>query len=173
MITTGARCCRKGATRRGGKADVPARFVSLEQFQAAVGQSFGPTPWLALGQRRIDEFAVATEDHQWIHVDPVRAARGPFGGTIAHGFLTLALGYHFLPQLIEAQGAKLTINYGCDRVRFPAVVHVDALLQARAQILAAAATGDGAVQVKVRLTIEAQGEAKPVCVAEMLNRYYF
>ena len=150
-----------------------AVFASVQDFEAAAAQSFGPTPWLAVEQPRIDAFAEATDDHQWIHVDPARAASGPFGGTIAHGFLTLALAYHFLPQLIEARGAKLCVNYGCDRVRFPAVVHAGAQLRAHATILEAADVGGGAVQVKTRVTIEAQGGAKPVCVADLLSRYYF
>jgi acyl dehydratase len=152
---------------------MPAAFSSLQEFQAAAGQSFGPTPWLRVEQPRIDAFAQATDDYQWIHVDPVRAAAGPFGGTIAHGFLTLALAYHFLPQLIEGRGARLCINYGCDRVRFPAVVHTGAQLRAHASILEVSDAGGGAVQVKMRITIEAEGGAKPVCVAELLNRYYF
>jgi acyl dehydratase len=149
------------------------RFASLQEFHAATGRLYGPTAWLSVAQARINAFADATDDHQWIHVDPARAAQGPFGGTIAHGFLTLALAYHFLPQLIAAPSAKLCINYGCDRVRFPAVVRAGAQLRARAEILAAADVGGGAVQVKIRVTIEVQGSEKPVCVADTLNRYYF
>jgi acyl dehydratase len=150
-----------------------ALFASPQAFQAAVGRSFGPTGWLTIEQARINAFADATDDHQWIHVDPARAAQGPFGGTIAHGFLTLALAYHFLPQLITAPAAKLCINYGCDRVRFPAVVRAGSQVRARAQILAAAEVGGGAVQVKTQVTIEVQGSEKPVCVADTLSRYYF
>jgi len=149
------------------------RFASAQEFQAAIGRLYGPTAWLTIEQARINAFADATYDHQWIHVDAARAAQGPYGGTIAHGFLTLALAYHFLPQLIDAPGAKLCINYGCDRVRFPAVVRAGAQLRARAEILAAAEVGGGAVQVKIRVTIEVQGSEKPVCVADTLNRYYF
>jgi len=152
---------------------VAAAFGSVQEFQAAVGQVLGPTPWFTVGQSRIDAFADATDDHQWIHVDAARAASGPFGGTIAHGFLTLALAYHFLPQLIEGRGARLCVNYGCDRVRFPAVVRAGSQLRAQAEILEAADVAGGAVQVKIRVTIEALGEPKPVCVADMLSRYYF
>jgi acyl dehydratase len=148
-------------------------FASPQEFQAAVGRGFGPTAWLLIEQARINAFADATDDHQWIHVDAARAAKGPFGGTIAHGFLTLALAYHFLPQLITAPTAKLCINYGCDRVRFPAVVRAGAQVRARAEILSAGEAGAGAVQVKIQVTIEVQGSDKPVCVADTLNRYYF
>lgn len=148
-------------------------FGSLADFQAAVGRGFGPTEWLLITQARIDAFADATDDQQWIHVDAARAAAGPFGTTIAHGFLTLALAYRFLPQLLPTPAARQCINYGVDRVRFPAVVHVGARVRARAQILGADAAGDGALQVKTQVTIEAQGTTKPVCVADTLSRYYF
>jgi acyl dehydratase len=148
------------------------RFTSAQDFQAAVGRSFGPTPWMLIEQARINAFADATDDHQWIHIDAARAASGPFGGTIAHGFLTLALAYHFLPQLIEVPEARLCINYGCDRVRFPAVVRAGAQVRARAQVLAAGEAG-GAVQVKTQVSIEVQGSVKPACVADTLSRYYF
>lgn len=149
------------------------RFASRQDFQAAVGRRFGPTPWMLIEQGRINAFADATDDHQWIHSDATRAASGPFGGTIAHGFLTLALAYHFLPQLITAPEARMCINYGCDRVRFPAVVRAGAQLRARAEILAAGEVGGGAVQVKIQVAIEVQGSMKPACVADTLNRYYF
>lgn len=128
---------------------------------------------MLIEQARINAFADATDDHQWIHIDAARAASGPFGGTIAHGFLTLALAYRFLPQLIEAPAARLCINYGCDRVRFPAVVRAGAQVRARAEILAAGEVGGGAVQVKTQVSIEVQGSVKPACVADTLSRYYF
>jgi acyl dehydratase len=146
---------------------------SAGDYQAAVGRSFGPTEWLLIEQSRIDAFAEATGDRQWIHVDGARAARGPFGTTIAHGFLTLALISYFVPQLLRAAGVKQAINYGCDRVRFPGVVRAGARLRARAEIMSAQDLGGGAVQVKTRVTLEAEGSDKPVCVAETLNRLYF
>ena len=146
---------------------------SVADYQAAVGRSFGPTDWLLMEQPRIDAFAEATGDRQWIHVDGARAARGPFGATIAHGFLTLALVSYFGPQLLRAEGVKHVINYGCDRVRFPGVVRAGTRLRARAEILSAEDLGGGAVQVKTRVTLEAEGCDKPVCVAETLNRLYF
>jgi acyl dehydratase len=146
---------------------------SVADYQAAVGRSFGPTDWLRIEQPRIDAFAEATGDKQWIHVDGARAASGPFGATIAHGFLTLALVSQFVPQLLRAEGVRHVINYGCDRVRFPAVVRAGARLRARAEIVSAQDLGGGAVQVKTRVTLEAEGNEKPVCVAETLNRLYF
>ena len=146
---------------------------SVADYQAAVGRTFGPSEWLTIEQPRIAAFAEATGDRQWIHVDTARAARGPFGATIAHGFLTLALVNFFLPQLVRAEGAKHALNYGCERVRFPGVVRAGARLRARAELLAAEDLGGGAVQVKTRVTVEAEGSEKPVCVAETLNRIYF
>ncbi len=148
-------------------------FASLQEFRAAIGHTYGPTAWMRIEQARINAFADATDDHQWIHTDAVRAATGPFGGTIAHGYLTLALAYHFLPQLIAAPAARLSVNYGCDRVRFPAAVRAGAQLRASGEILAADEAGGGAVHVKTRVTIEAQGGVKPACVADTLTRYYF
>ena len=150
-----------------------AVFRSAAEYQAAIGKSFGPTEWLRIEQPRVDAFADATGDHQWIHVDAARAASGPFGGTIAHGFLTLSLVNYFLPQLVRAEGMKLGLNYGCDRVRFPAAVRTGTRVRARAEIVAVDAAGEGAVQVKIRVTVEAEGGDKPVCVADTLSRFYF
>jgi acyl dehydratase len=150
-----------------------AVFHSAQEYRAAVGQKFGPTEWLTIEQARVDAFAAATGDHQWIHVDRARAQSGPFGGTIAHGFLTLALVNYFLPQLVRAEGLKLGLNYGCDRVRFPGVVKVGARVRGRAEIISVEDVGEGAVQVKIRLTVEAEGQDKPVCVADTLSRLYF
>jgi acyl dehydratase len=152
---------------------VTTTVTRVAELTPLIGEHLGYSAWREVTQEQINTFADATDDHQWIHVDPARAARGPFGGTIAHGFLTLALAYHFLPQLITAPAAKLCINYGCDRVRFPAVVRAGSQVRARAQILAAGEVGGGAVQVKTQVTIEVQGSEKPVCVADTLSRYYF
>ena len=150
-----------------------AVFRSVQEYQAAVGQSYGPTDWLLVDQNRINLFAEATGDHQWIHVDPERAADGPFGGTIAHGYLSLALVNHFLPQLVRAEGMRHGINYGCDRVRFPAALRSGSRLRGRAQLLAVEDLGGGALQAKIRVTIEAEGVEKQECVAENLSRLYF
>jgi len=150
-----------------------AVFRSVQEYQAAVGQSYGPTDWLLVDQNRINLFAEATGDQQWIHVDPERAADGPFGGTIAHGYLSLALVNLFLPQLVRAEGMRHGINYGCDRVRFPAALRSGSRLRGRAQLLAVEDLGGGARQAKIRVTLEAEGVEKPVCVADTLSRLYF
>ena len=150
-----------------------AVFRSVQEYQAAVGHSYGPTDWLLVDQNRINLFAEATGDHQWIHVDPARAADGPFGGTIAHGYLSLSLVNLFLPQLVRAEGMRHGINYGCDRVRFPAALRSGSRLRGRAQLLAVEDLGGGALQAKIRVTLEAEGVEKPVCVADTLSRLYF
>ena len=150
-----------------------AVFRSVQEYQAAVGQSYGPTDWLLVDQNRINLFAEATGDQQWIHVDPERAADGPFGGTIAHGYLSLALVNLFLPQLVRAEGMRHGINYGCDRVRFPAALRSGSRLRGRAQLLAVEDLGGGGLQAKIRVTLEAEGVEKPVCVADTLSRLYF
>jgi acyl dehydratase len=152
--------------------DMPAIFMSAEALRAAVGRSVGPTDWLIVDQARIDLFADATGDHQWIHVDPVRAAQGPFKGTIAHGYLTLALVNWFLPQLVSVPGATMGVNYGTDRVRFASVVRSGSRIRGRAEI-AAFEDVVGGVQVMIRVKVEIEGAEKPACVAETLNRYYF
>jgi acyl dehydratase len=150
-----------------------AVFRSAKEYQEAVGRSFGPTEWLTVEQNRINLFADATGDYQWIHVDTERAAQGPFGATIAHGFLSLSLVNYFLPQLVRAEGMRHGINYGCDRVRFPAALRSGSRVRGRAEILAVEDLGEGAVQVKIRATLEAEGTEKPVCVADTLSRLYF
>jgi acyl dehydratase len=150
-----------------------AVFRSAQEYQAAIGRAFGPTEWLLIEQERINLFAEATGDHQWIHVDTERASRGPFGATIAHGFLSLSLVNYFLPDLVRAEGLKHGINYGCDRVRFPSAVRVGTRVRGRAEVVTVEDLGGGAVQVKIRVTIEAEGSDKPVCVADTLSRLYF
>jgi acyl dehydratase len=148
-------------------------YHSAREYQEAVGRTFGPTDWLTVDQQRIDLFAEATGDDQWIHVDPARAAAGPFGGTIAHGYLSLALVNYFLPRLVRAEGLRHGLNYGCDRVRFPATLRSGTRVRGHAEIIAAEEQPDGAVQVKIRVTLEAEGGGKPVCVADTLSRLYF
>jgi len=125
-----------------------------------------------MDQSRIDTFADATEDHQWIHVDPQRAAAGPFGTTVAHGFLTLSLVPYFAGQLRRIEGARMGINYGLDRVRFPAPVPAGARIRARSQLISVDRAGDAAHLVN-RVTIEVEGSAKPACVADVVTRLYF
>jgi len=149
-----------------------AIFQSAEALRAAVGQQVGPTDWLVIEQSRIDAFAATTGDHQWIHVDVERAKNGPYGGTIAHGYLILSLVNLFLPDLVSVPNAKMGINYGVDRLRFPGVVRAGARIRANAEIVSVEDVPDG-VQVKVRVSIEVEGTAKPACVVDTLSRFYF
>jgi len=145
-------------------------FASPEELRGAVGRALGPSDWLEVTQQRIDRFADATDDHQWIHVDPTRAADGPFGRTIAHGYLTLSLLSALLPQLVQVGNVALMINYGTNKVRFPAPVPVGSLVRATSEILAVDDV-EGGVQVTFRTTIARQGQAKPCCVAESIIWY--
>jgi acyl dehydratase len=141
----------------------------LNDPRTLVGDDLGPTDWVTIGQDRIDAFAAATDDHQWIHVDPERAASGPYGTTIAHGYLTLALLPSFVAQALPFGGSRLTINYGLNRVRFPAPVPVGSRVRARFHV-AEASEVDGGFQVTLECTIERHGGEKPVCVAEIVYR---
>ncbi|MFE9609200.1 MaoC family dehydratase [Streptomyces sp. NPDC006012] len=149
----------------------PRIFTSPDELKAAVGEQLGPTGWLEVDQKRIDLFAEATGDHQWIHVDPEKAAAGPFGSTIAHGYLTLSLLPLFGPQLLRVDGATMGVNYGTNKVRFPAPVPVGSRLRATARITGAEDV-TGGVQLTVAFTVEREGGDKPVCVAESVSRYY-
>lgn len=150
---------------------MPLVFESPRELLAAAGRHVGPTEWESVEQSHIDAFAAATGDRQWIHVDLERARRGPFGGTIAHGYLTLSLVNTFLPRLIEVRGAQMGINYGCDRVRFPAVLRAGSRVRGSAEVLGAEEFASG-VQAKIRVTLEVEGGDKPVCVADTLSRWY-
>ncbi|KOX38299.1 MULTISPECIES: MaoC family dehydratase [unclassified Streptomyces] len=150
----------------------PRIFTSAEELRAGVGEQLGHSDWLEVDQKRIDLFAEATGDHQWIHVDPERAAAGPFGTTIAHGYLTLSLLPVFVPQVLAVEGVRMGINYGTEKVRFPAPVPVGSRLRATA-VLAKAEEVAGGVQVTAAVTVEREGSEKPVCVAESVSRYYF
>ncbi|GHF36768.1 MaoC family dehydratase [Deinococcus metalli] len=145
-----------------------------DELAAHVGQPVALSEWIEITQDRIDAFADATGDHQFIHVDPERAAQGPFGTTIAHGFLTLSLlAGDFMTRggAPHIDGARLTVNYGLNRVRFITPVRVGARLRNRA-VLQAAEPGDGYVQITVLNTIEIDGEARPACTAESVFRVY-
>ena len=150
----------------------PVVFESPAELAGAVGRELGPSAWLAIDQKRIDLFAEATGDHQWIHVDPERAKQGPFGSTIAHGYLTSSLVNHFLPQLLEVRGISMGVNYGADRLRFPAPVPVGSRVRGRGEVLAVEATKDGGVQATVRVTVEIEGGERPGCVIDTISRYY-
>lgn len=147
-------------------------FSSAQALLDAEGLDLGRTDWLAIEQPRIDLFAEATGDHQWIHVDPERAASGPFGMCIAHGYLTQSLVNLFLPQLMTLENMAMGVNYGSDRVRFPAPVRVGARVRGHGVILRAESLGE-AVQVVVRVSVEIEGESRPGCVVDTISRYTF
>jgi acyl dehydratase len=148
------------------KVEYPKDLLKL------VGTELGPSQWMTVDQPMIDKFAEATGDHQWIHVDVERANReSPFGGPIAHGYLTLALGPRLAPQVTRVEGVKMAVNYGCDKVRFPSPVPVGSKLRLGIELLEVNDVAGG-VQVKERFTFEVEGAAKPACVAENLFRYY-
>jgi len=145
-------------------------FENPEALLEAVGSELGPSEWLQINQQRIDLFAEATGDHQWIHTDPERAKDGPFGATIAHGYLTVSLVNRFLPELLEVRGAAMGVNYGADRLRFPAPVPVGARIRGKGEVLAAERVKN-AVQVTIRVTVEIEGGARPACVVDTISRF--
>jgi acyl dehydratase len=148
----------------------PTVIDGVEGLREAAGRHLGYSEWLQVTQERIDQFAEATGDHQWIHVDPARAAAGPFGATIAHGYLTLALVNCFLPQVVEVKGMAMGVNYGLDRVRFPAPVRVGSRLRGGVEVLGVEDVAGG-VQAAMRVTVEIDGQDRPACVADVLSRY--
>ncbi|HET8628708.1 MAG TPA: MaoC family dehydratase [Thermomicrobiales bacterium] len=150
--------------------------TSVAELKDLVGQEIGVTDWFEVTQERVNLFADATGDHQYIHVDPERAKQTFFGGTIAHGYLTLSL----IPELGKTRkgvkiqlGGKMGVNYGLNRVRFPAPVHVGKRIRMRTTLLAVEEIGDRAVQMTSQQTIEVEGEERPACVAETVGRTYF
>jgi acyl dehydratase len=145
----------------------------LERLQAQVGSEIGVSEWMEITQERVDAFADATDDHQFIHVDPERASLTPFGGTIAHGFLTLSLTVTLAGEAeLDVGEPKMAINYGLDKVRFPAPVPVGSKLRARV-VLQAVSNVTGGIQVNRTVTMEVEGTEKPAMVAETVTRYYY
>ncbi|HEY7564057.1 MAG TPA: MaoC family dehydratase [Acidimicrobiia bacterium] len=147
-------------------------FANPAAAAAAVGSHLGYSDWLEITQKRINDFADATDDHQWIHVDPVAAAQGPFGTTIAHGYLTLSLAVRFVAEIFTVEGLQMGINYGANRVRFIAPVPVGARLRAGGVLIAVEAQGGGSWQATLDLTFEIDGVEKPACFAQVLYRMY-
>jgi acyl dehydratase len=147
-------------------------FNHPSELKNAVGMTFGPTDWLLVDQKRIDMFADATGDHQWIHVDPERAKSGPYGATIAHGYLTLALVNLFLPDLHEVRGISMGVNYGVEKVRFPAVVRAGSRIRGRGEMISVEERPDGSVQSILRVTVEIEGSDRPACVADTISRWF-
>jgi acyl dehydratase len=150
----------------------PVVVQGVEGLEALVGRHVGDSDWLEITQERVQGFADATGDHQWIHVDPERARAGPFGGPIAHGYLTLSLVSYFLPRVWQVEGFAMGVNYGLERLRFPAPVPVGARVRLGADLAEVTPVGGG-VQVAVDLTVEVEDGTKPALVARGLFRYAF
>ena len=146
---------------------MPRVFSSLDEFKAAVGSELGTSDWVTVTQEQINTFADATGDHQWIHVDPERAASGPFGGTIAHGYLTLSLLPVFAQSIYEVQNLAMGVNYGANKVRFPNPVPVDSRLRATATLKEIADIAIG-TQATISFVVEREGAEKPAVVAEVV-----
>lgn len=154
---------------------MPMAVTTFSSLDAALavpsGTHLGHSNWWEITQERIDAFAEATGDHQWIHVDPERAARGPFGTTIAHGYLTLSLAVPLVSEVVAVEGVAMGINYGTNKVRFPAPVPVGSRIRAGVEVVATeAVTGGG--QLTLAVVFEIEGEPKPACAAEVVYRYY-
>ena len=149
---------------------MPTTFDSPVALLDAAGADLGATEWIEITQDRIDQFAEATGDHQWIHVDPEKAAAGPFGATIAHGYLTLALTNLFLPDLIVVENISMGVNYGVNKVRFPQPVVVGSRVRGSA-VLTDAQEVAGGVQAVITITVEIEGVEKPACIVESVSRF--
>ncbi len=146
---------------------------SIEELNSLAGQHLGWSDWHVIDQAQVNLFADATGDHQWIHVDPERAASGPFGATIAHGYLTLSIIPAILHEVVRVEGFKFGVNYGCNKVRFPSPVKVGSKLRLGAGIGSVQNVGADGVQVVLDITIETEGSDKPSCVAQVVYRYYW
>ena len=145
--------------------------TTVTELPGLAGTDLGDSTWLEITQDRVNTFADATDDHQWIHVDAERAASGPFGGTIAHGYLTLSLLIPMMSELLQVDGAAMAVNYGLNKVRFPSPVPVGARIRAHG-VIAEVTDVEGGVQVTIDFTVEIDGVAKPACAAQGVYRYY-
>ena len=143
-------------------------FGSITEFEQAAGTHLGYGSWHTISQDRIDLFAEATGDHQWIHVDPVRSAAGPFGSTIAHGYLTLSMIPLLVSDVYRVEGLRMGVNYGSDRIRFPSPVPVGSQLRAGVELVRVSPASAG-IQALTRITVERQGSDKPACVTDALT----
>src|SRR5262245_45755620 len=149
---------------------MPTTFAGPRELLGAVGSELGPTDWTTVTQDQVDKFADATHDHQWIHGDVARANDGPFGAPIAHGYLTMSLSAYFLSQLVQVDNISMGINYGCEKVRFPAPVPVGSRLRGRGEIVDVKEVAGG-VQATTRITIELEGGDKPAAIVDTVSRY--
>jgi acyl dehydratase len=146
-------------------------YQTVAELKSLVGSHIGSSDWITVDQTRIDQFAAVTGDDQWIHVDPARAAAGMFGSTVAHGFLTLSLLPLFIRSSHRVNGARMSVNYGLNRVRFPSPVPVNSRLRAHFKLMSFEPI-DGGVQLITEVTVEREGHVKPACVAESVGRLY-
>jgi acyl dehydratase len=147
-------------------------FNGVDEISGLAGEHLGTSDWVTVEQKHVDQFAEATGDHQWIHVDPERAAQGPFGGTIAHGFLSLSLLPVLVGQVYKIDGTRMGINYGLNKVRFTSPVPVGSKVRAQVTLANVERTKDGAVQLTTSITVELEGAERPALVAEWLTRQY-
>ena len=147
-------------------------FESPRDLLGKEGTALEPSEWLTIEQDRIDAFADCTGDHQWIHVDPVKAKDGPFGATIAHGYLTLSLVNLFMPQMIDVRGFSAGVNVGMDKTRFLNPVLVGSRVRGTGEIVSVEEVKGGAIQAVIRVTIEIEGKDRPACVVDTINRYF-
>ena len=147
-------------------------FENPRDLVGKEGTALEPSEWLTIEQDRIDAFADCTGDHQWIHVDPVKAKDGPFGATIAHGYLTLSLVNLFMPQMIDVRGFSAGVNVGMDKTRFLNPVVVGSRIRGTGEIVAGEEVKGGAIQAVIRVTIEIEGKDRPACVVDTINRYF-
>ncbi|CAL9280859.1 MaoC family dehydratase [Streptomyces sp. SudanB182_2057] len=151
---------------------MPTTAHGLDELKSLAGTDLGRTGWREITQDRVNTFADATDDHQWIHTDPERAKAGPFGGPIAHGYLTLSLIIPLFNELLEIDGVSMSVNYGLEKVRFPSPVPVGARIRLHGAVDSVEdVKGDG-VQMRLTFTVEAEGNAKPACVAQAVYRHY-
>jgi len=150
---------------------MPRHIESIDALRTLTGEHLGYSDWMTIDQERVNLFADATGDHQWIHVDAERAGTGPFGGPIAHGYLTLSLGPVLLPQIFSVGGIAMGVNYGANKVRFISPVAVGSRLRAGVRLLAVDDAAGGA-RVTIEVTFECEGAPKPSCVAEVIFQYF-
>ncbi|MFC9842847.1 MaoC family dehydratase [Streptomyces sp. NPDC060223] len=146
--------------------------TGLDEIKALAGADLGRTDWLQITQDRVNTFADATDDHQWIHTDPERAATGPFGAPIAHGYLTLSLIIPLFGQLLAVEGTSMSINYGLDKVRFPHPVKVGAKIRLHGTVESVEEARGNGVEMRLTFTVEIEGADKPACVAQAIYRHY-
>ena len=146
-------------------------FENLDEYAAAVGEELGVSDWFELDQNRVNQFADATGDHQWIHIDAEKAANGPFGATIAHGYLTMSLAAKFMPEIIEVRGIAMGVNYGTEKTRFPSPVTVGSKLSATGTVVSVE-EASGGIKMILRIVMQAEGAEKPACIVDAISVYF-